>query len=135
MKEQEGMLAIGACLEELGWEVEDAATGSVRVPPEQEDRFKDDLGACVKEVNGSETFSPLSHEELAEMYELERQSVKCLQELGYQLELPTLQAYIDTYYSRPFIAQAEIGSLSPSQFDEVTSKCPLAQWRFTRDIG
>jgi hypothetical protein len=125
---------MNSCLEEAGWEISDRSTGEVIVPPEQMPVFEEDSQACTDAISLEMGWNeePLTEEELSRLYELEVEAADCLRGMGYTLEVPTLQAFIDTYRTEPFIAHVAIGQLSQPEWERATQECPPAAWTFQR---
>lgn len=119
------------CLEELGWEFVDRSTGETRIPKEQLPAFNADNLICLEQVDGTSEWVPLNEEELTELYGLEVAAAECLNELGWEVDPPSLQTFIDTYYTgSPFVAHGSLGSLSQSEYKRATEECPPPGWTF-----
>jgi hypothetical protein len=89
------------CLGEYGFEGDVQGNGIVlAVPPEQADRYHEANVECQARY-GFDKMTKMTDEELGEQYQFELQVKECLEGLGYVIELPTEQVYIDTYYSAP----------------------------------
>lgn len=126
------MLHVGACLEERGWEVVDAASGEVKVAEEQLELFNEDLNACTEAVQGQE-FSTLTDAELEKYYPFVLAEAECLEELGFDLDVPSVQVFVDTYRDDPFVPRAEVGPVSAEESDRLNRMCPPADWSFARN--
>lgn len=91
--------------------------------------FEKDLEECTNEVRGDEPIAPLTDDDLAEFYELEKAAAECLGSLGYEIEVPTLQVFIDRFRGdNPFLAHAELGFLSQPDYERATQECPPPGW-------
>lgn len=125
---------MSSCLEEAGWDINNRSTGEVIVPPEQMSVFEEDSQGCIDEVSSRMGWSsnPLTERELGALYDLEVAAAECLRGMGYMLEVPTLQTFIDSYKTEPFIAHVAIGQLSQTAWKEATEECPPAAWTYQR---
>ncbi|MHA6694913.1 hypothetical protein [Homoserinimonas sp. A520] len=87
------------CLSEFGFEGDIQGNGIVvGVPAEQADKYHAANVECQARY-GFDKMTKMTDEELGEQYHFELQVKECLEGLGYVIELPTKQVYIDTYYS------------------------------------
>jgi hypothetical protein len=122
------------CLADLGWEIVDVETGESRVPEEQLSQFNLDSEMCLEQVAGPIDTTPLTDEELVRLYEVEGESVECLATLGYAIDLPSLQTFMDGYHNgAPFTAYADLlGQLNASEYSKATDACPPAALTFER---
>ena len=119
------------CLESRGWDVVDAETGEVNVPPEQRDIFASDLEGCTADVYGTVEAVPLDDDDYVRLYELEIEAATCLVDLGYTINPPSQQAFIDSYKGpEPYSAHGELGALSEEDWLEANEKCPQAALTF-----
>ncbi len=128
----DSMLAVGACLEELGWEVTDAANGIVKVAPEQVDVFNEDFNECSEEVQGGAEVAPMTDTELAEYYPFVVEEAQCLKGLGYDIEIPSMQVFLDTYQEDPYVPRAEAAPFSQSEYQQLEESCPAADWEYQK---
>jgi hypothetical protein len=129
----QGMASMDSCLEDMGWVVSDPLTGEVNVPEEQADRFQEDFMECAEQLTPEEAI-PLTDAEIERLYLLEVDNTRCLNRLGYALEAPSLQVFLDRYKSgRPYIAHAELGAISQAESVTISEACPPATLRFERD--
>lgn len=125
--EATGAEQVSACLADKGWEIVDASAGEARVPPEQFPLYNEDLESCSLEVMGDADSSPLNDVELADLYVVEVAVADCLSGLGHQVEVPTLQAFIDSYHSElPFTAYAQLPSMGRQDWEQTNEECPQA---------
>jgi hypothetical protein len=129
----QGMVSMSVCLDDRGWVVSDPLTGEVNVPEEQADRFQEDFMECAEQLTPEEAI-PLTDAEIERLYLLEVDTTRCLNRLGYALEAPSLQVFLDRYKSgRPYIAHAELGAISQAESVTISEACPPATLRFERD--
>lgn len=118
---------VSRCLAEKGWEIVDASNGEVRVTKEQVSVYNEDLEACTQEVLGNVDTSPLNDSELADLFEVENGVASCLEDLGYEVEVPSLQVFIDGYHSgNPFTAYTALFGVSQQEWSAANEACPQA---------
>ncbi len=87
---------------------------------------------------GYDTVARLSDTQLGELYDLEVETMNCLTALGFEVTLPSRQAFIDQYY------RGEFQLLETQVFDQVESeeqhntamgKCPRASSIYDPYVG
>lgn len=89
------------CLGEHGFEAEAQGTGlTAQIKPDQMDAYQRASDECEKQY-GYDAMITLTDDQLSEMYQLELGVKACLESLGYTIELPSEQSYIDNYYLAP----------------------------------
>jgi hypothetical protein len=124
---------VSGCLADLGWEIVDAANGEAKVPPEQSSVYSADVEDCTQKVLGDVDMSPLSDAELADLYEVELEVASCLEGLGYEIDVPTLQAFIDSYHSdAPFSTYAALYGSPEAEWNSANEECPQAAEIYVR---
>lgn len=69
------------------------------MPFEQQEKYLEDNELCVGLVDGPTEVTPLRDDQLTELYAVGVQAAACLEGLGYSIDPPSLQTFIDTCYT------------------------------------
>ena len=123
-----------ACLAEAGIDAEVQGGGVViESTPEQQQVVADASTACEEEL-GYDEFEQMTPEQLTRLYDLEVESQHCLQDLGYMVDLPSLAAFVDGYYTPGAfeLLETQVADQAASQqeLDEAQRVCPPPAWTF-----
>jgi len=132
-----GAQELADCLKELGWEIGEVkfdGTFTATVTKEQNAKYAADFAACSAESQGDEP--ELTSAQIDELYALEAKAVECLASIGYEVELPSRQSYIDAFYStEAFTSNGELGALPEGEYTTVNTTCPPPSWYYTSKGG
>lgn len=124
---------VSRCLADKGWDIVDASEGEARVPPEQMQLYNADAEACTSEVLGDVSTDPLTDSELADLFLVESDVAECLERLGYVVELPSLQVFIDGYRSgEPFTSFSALFGIPEAEWKAANQACPQAALVYQR---
>lgn len=136
-KESEQALyqAMVDCLDSRGWEVTLKVDNSISaiVPPEQQEQYDADVAGCQDLVGWPDvsTMAPYTDEQLAELYEYEKQNAACLEEFGYTFDIPSPQVYIDRYRNgSPWSAFSAHFPYAQAEYEKLMTACPPAVDQF-----
>ena len=118
-----------ACLHDAGWEVdydESSASFEVNIPEEQYDAYSAARDECNESVAGLYDTTPLTEEQLSEIYEYEKWTAECLRAEGIDvLEIPSEETFIERYTTGdPWLAYGYVGQVNEDRWNELLSICP-----------
>lgn len=116
-----------------GWNVRVVSDREVEpqgVTADQAQVYQGDIDACSAEYTAAHPPPAITADFARSMYQQELVTMKCLQELGIQVDLPpSEQTYIDEYLRQKYSswsAYAHVAQNGKLSFAEVEKKCPQA---------
>jgi len=130
------------CLDEFGFEAEAQGTGvTAETSFEQVEPYNAAVAECERR-HGYDATGEMTDSQLAAMYEFELETEQCLEALGYLIELPTKQTYIDGYYLSAEDGgfplphtQAFMQAQGKAELEALNTECPQAVLLYDGPIG